>query len=62
MTDLKTRKTCLRFKTEATIRGRQLIVEVEPHLFRMREAGRRHSFELSWEGAYWVAVKKAVGR
>ncbi len=62
MTDLKTRKTRLRFKTEAMIRGRRIVIEVEPQLFRMREEGRRHSYELSWEGAYWVAVKKAVAR
>ncbi len=60
MTTLSKRKTRLRFKTEAMIRGRQIVVEAEPHILRMREAGTRHNYELSWEAAYWLAVKKAV--
>lgn len=60
MTDLAKRKTRLRFKTSAVIRGRNIIIEAEPHILKVREAGRRFTYELSWEAVYWLAVKKAV--
>lgn len=60
MTDLATRKTKLRFATSATIKGRQLVIEAEPHIVRIREKGLRHSYEISWEAIYWLAIKKAV--
>jgi len=60
MTELAKRKTKLRFVTAAEIRGRKVVIEAEPYLLRVREQGRRYSYELSWEAVYWLAVKKAV--
>ncbi|MCI0349590.1 MAG: hypothetical protein L0Z53_09220 [Acidobacteriales bacterium] len=60
MTTLSKRKSRLRFKTDAVIRGRNLVVEVEPYLLTIREARSRTAYQVSWESVYWLAVKKAV--
>jgi len=62
MTELSKRKTRLRFKTDAMIRGRRIIIEAHPLTLTIREEGRRAGYELDWESAYWMACKKAVGR
>ena len=62
MTELAKRKSRLRFKTAAMVRGRAIVVEAEPHIVKLRESGCRMSVEVSWEAVYWLACKKAVRR
>ena len=62
MTKITARKSKIRTETSATIRGRALIVELTPHTVKIREKGRRHSLEISWDSVYTAAAKKEAER
>jgi hypothetical protein len=60
MTRIANRKTKLRIETDAAVRGRKLIVEPTPFTVKIREKGRQHFFEVSWEAVYSLAAKIAA--
>jgi hypothetical protein len=60
MTAIAKRKTVIRAETSARIRGRALMIELTPYTVKLREKGRRATYETSWEAVYWQAVKKAA--
>jgi hypothetical protein len=60
MTRIAARKTRLTFEVETLVRGRNLIVEPTPFTVKIREKGRQHFFEVSWEAVYSLAAKIAA--
>ena len=60
MTPIAKRKTTIRAEPSANVRGRALIIELGAYTVRLREKGRRHWLEASWEGIYMLAAKAAA--
>ena len=62
MTQLANRKTRMRFETSDTVRGRAVMIEADAYTLRARLKGTRTSYEMSWAGVFWQAVKVATAK
>lgn len=61
MTAISERKTRLRARTSASVRGRELVVELTPHECIIREAGRRTGYAVPWRAVYETGARlKAI--
>lgn len=60
MTAIAKRKTIVRAETDASFRGRFLMVELRPFTVFIREKGRRKGYEVDWESIYGLGAKKAA--
>ena len=60
MTTLSKRKTKLRFETDNIVRGRNLMVEVEPLICTLRLKGKRMRYSINWETVFCAAAEIAA--
>jgi hypothetical protein len=60
MAALSKRKTKLRFETDNLLRGRNIMVEVEPLICTLRLKGKRARYSINWETVFCAAAEIAA--